>query len=242
MDSYENKALKEMLEWKKKMLQEPSSFETASKSIQNKISSIIPLKVQETITETIKKMVKLVIEGSILTTKESPEKGTLYVREKLVKKYIDNYKKTAMLTGAGTGAGGLIIGMADFPILLSLKLKLLFQIASAYGYNVNSYKERLYILHIFEIAFSSDKKRKEVFEKISDWEAYAKYLPDNMELFDWRSFQQEYRDYIDIAKMLQLVPVIGAPVGAIANYKLVDKLGLTAMNAYRMRIFKPINN
>jgi len=52
----------------------------------------------------------------------------------------------------------------------------------------------------------------------------------------WREFQQEYRDYIDIAKLLQLVPGIGAVVGANANSKLMDKLGVTAMNAYRMRI------
>ncbi|WP_255494182.1 EcsC family protein [Hufsiella ginkgonis] len=36
--------------------------------------------------------------------------------------------------------------------------------------------------------------------------------------------------------MAQLIPVIGAAVGAIANYKLVDKLGETAMNCYRMRL------
>ena len=53
---------------------------------------------------------------------------------------------------------------------------------------------------------------------------------------DWRSFQQEYRDYIDLAKLLQLVPGIGAFVGAYVNNKLVDKLGEYAMYAYRMRI------
>ena len=37
--------------------------------------------------------------------------------------------------------------------------------------------------------------------------------------------------------MAQLVPVIGAPVGAIANYRLLKKLGTTAINAYRMRWF-----
>ena len=39
----------------------------------------------------------------------------------------------------------------------------------------------------------------------------------------------------NLAKMAQLVPVIGAPVGAVANYALVRKLGKTAKNAYRMR-------
>jgi hypothetical protein len=54
--------------------------------------------------------------------------------------------------------------------------------------------------------------------------------------FDWRNFQQEYRDYIDLAKMAQLVPVIGAPVGVFVNSRLIKKLGVTAMNAYRMRL------
>ena len=59
-----------------------------------------------------------------------------------------------------------------------------------------------------------------------------------MNQFDWRSFQQEYRDYIDLAKMAQLLPGIGAVVGVVVNYKLIKKLGDTAMNAYRMRLVR----
>jgi len=43
-------------------------------------------------------------------------------------------------------------------------------------------------------------------------------------------FQQEYRDYLDLAKLLQFIPIIGAAFGAYANYKLLDELGETAMN------------
>ena len=64
----------------------------------------------------------------------------------------------------------------------------------------------------------------------------TKTLPANINDFDWRNFQQEYRDYIDIAKMAQLIPVIGAPVGVVVNYRLIRKLRITAMNAYRMRL------
>jgi len=63
-------------------------------------------------------------------------------------------------------------------------------------------------------------------------------LPEKVEEFDWRSFQQEYRDYIDLVKLAQLIPLIGAAVGGIANYKLVNHLSDTAKNAYRMRYFK----
>ena len=59
-----------------------------------------------------------------------------------------------------------------------------------------------------------------------------------LDQFDWRRFQQEYRDYIDLAKMAQMLPLIGAPVGMIVNYRLLDRLGETAMNAYRMRWFE----
>ena len=60
---------------------------------------------------------------------------------------------------------------------------------------------------------------------------------ESIDEFDWRSFQQQYRDYIDLAKLAQLVPIIGAPVGAVVNYRLIRKLGSTAINAYRMRWF-----
>jgi hypothetical protein len=76
---------------------------------------------------------------------------------------------------------------------------------------------------------------------MEDWDKKSNELPEDINQFDWRTFQQEYRDYIDLAKMAQLVPVIGAPVGLVVNYSLVKKLGITAMNAYRMRLPKQNN-
>lgn len=145
------------------------------------------------------------------------------------------YRNTAAVEGGITGAGGILLGLADFPLLLALKLKLLFEIASLYGYNTEDYKERLYILHIFQLAFCSAEERKNVFLKMQNWNEKSQHLPDDIHEFDWRTFQQEYRDYIDLAKMAQLIPVIGAPVGVVVNYRLIKKLGITAMNAYRLR-------
>jgi hypothetical protein len=105
-----------------------------------------------------------------------------------------------------------------------------------YGFNVKDYKERVYILHIFELAFSSHEHRRNVYLKMADWEMKSNSLPDDIHQFDWRNFQQEYRDYIDLAKMAQLIPLIGAPVGFVVNSRLIEKLGKTAMNAYRMRL------
>ncbi|MFD3156959.1 EcsC family protein [Haloimpatiens sp. FM7330] len=240
MNSYEKEAFYELKEWQIKMEKKPSFANRISKSLQTKANNLIPEKVHVVITEAIKNMVKAVLVGSKFTTKKPMTNASLEDRENLVNEKLNFYKKTAAASGAGTGAGGIILGLADFPLLLSLKMKFLFDTASLYGFDVKDYKERVYILYIFLLAFSSDKKRLEIYQIIMNWDKYKETLPKDLDLFNWRNFQQEYRDYMDIAKMLQLVPGIGAVVGAYANYQLVEKLGKTSVNAYRLRVFKKL--
>ncbi len=239
MTTYEQLACKELSAWQKEMMRRPGLLNNLSKKIQTKINTWIPEKIHKAITVAIKQMIRGVLLGAEYTTSDPLQTNSLQEREEAVQKKIDWYRNTAAVEGGITGAGGILLGLADFPILIGLKMKLLFDIASLYGFDVNDYKERVYLLHIFELAFSSDVHRKNIFIKMTDWEEKRKSLPEDMNEFDWRNFQQEYRDYIDLAKMAQLVPVIGAPVGVLVNYRLIKKLGITAMNAYRMRILKP---
>jgi EcsC protein family len=236
LNSYDQLALHELKAWQKKMLRRPSLLNNLSKKMQTKINSWIPEKVHRAITVTIKQMVRGVLFGAKHTTGHPLQNTTLQMREESVQKKIDAYRKTAAVEGGITGAGGILLGLADFPILLGIKIKLLFEIASLYGFDINDYKERVYLLHIFELAFSSALHRKKVYLQMTDWEMQKQNLPEDINQFDWRNFQQEYRDYLDIAKMAQLIPVIGAPVGVVVNNSLVKKLGRTAMNAYRMRL------
>ncbi len=237
---YEEQAYKELELWKKKILKKPGFFDLASKGIQNRLNKLIPEKVHNAITVAIEKMVKAVLFGAKYVTKEPRVDSSLQLREAFVKERIQFYRKTASAEGAVTGAGGFLFGLAEFPILIGIKMKLLFDIAALYGYDVRDYRERLYILHIFQLAFSSQQGRHKVFQQISDWNSYIASLPEDVDQFDWRTFQQEYRDYIDLAKMAQLIPLIGAAVGAIVNYKLIEKLGETAINCYRMRKISPL--
>jgi hypothetical protein len=181
-------------------------------------------------------MVRAVLFGAKYTTPDPIKEDDIELKEVRISERIKFYRNTAAVEGGITGAGGILLGLADFPLLLSIKIKLLFEIAALYGYNTDDYKERLYILHIFQLAFCSHEERKNVYLKMTDWNEKSKHLPDDIHQFDWRTFQQEYRDYIDLAKMAQLIPVIGAPVGVVVNYRLIKKLGITAMNAYRMRL------
>lgn len=235
MKSYERKTSVDLNRWMKKMRKKPSVVERSSKAVQNKINTIYPEKFHEIMTSTIKTMTQAVLVGSEYTTKTPCTGLSLAERDELAYQVIKKYKTIAMVEGAGTGAGGLMMGLADFPLLLSIKIKLLYELAAIYGCNTKDFKERIYILTIFELAFSSQSHVREVFKRVEHWGEYKHTLGKDLETFDWRTFQREYRDYLDIAKLMQMLPFIGAPVGAVVNNQLVDKLGKNAIQAYHMR-------
>lgn len=236
MSPYEDAVVRELNVWRQKMMRRPSAVNRLSKNLQTRMNRFIPEKVHQAITATIKQMTRAVLFGAeFLTRQPVLEPLSLEEREERVRDRIAFYKTAGAAEGGVTGAGGILLGLADFPLLLALKMKLLFEIAAIYGYPVNEYKERLYIMHIFQLAFSSQERRQFVYQQMLNWQAKSQQLPDDINQFDWRTFQQEYRDYIDLVKMAQLVPGIGAAVGLVANYRLLDSLGKTAMNAYRMR-------
>jgi len=235
LNEYEVKVYEEVEEWKRRIIKRSGMMNRVSKKAQVKINEWIPEKVHEMITESIKAMVKATLFGSQLTTNRDQATGlTLAERDELVRKKISVYQKTAIVEGAGTGAGGILLGLADFPLLLTIKMKFLFEAASIYGFDTKKYEERLFILHVFQLAFSSDEIRKNTLSEIEQWEQRKIELTE----MDWRKFQQEYRDFIDLAKLFQLVPGIGAFVGAYANHNLLKTLGDTAMNCYRLRLLQ----
>lgn len=235
MNEYELKIYNEIILWKRKLLKKSPFLQRVSKKAQGKINELIPAKAHQMITDSIKQMVKALLVGSYVTTKKENRAGSsLMEKDKMAAEKLSFYRKTATLEGAGTGAGGIFLGLADFPLLLSIKMKYLSETATIYGFNPEKLEERIFILHVFSLAFSSDEKRLETFEVIENWEERKQ----NYEEMDWQSFQQEYRDHIDFIKMLQLVPGIGAVVGAYANYNLLDSLGEVAMNCYRLRLLK----
>ena len=238
MDAYHQEVYQELMLWKHKMQRKPTLSNRVAKRVQMKLNTLIPERMHLIITTVMEKMIKTVLFGAKYTTPKPREKASFQLREAYVRRIILHYKRTASLEGAITGAGGILMGFADLPAFLTIKMKMLFDIAGMYGYQVKDYRERLFLLYVFQLAFSSQQGRIPVLARLEKWADYMETLPLDENEFDWRTFQQEYRDYIDLAKLAQLLPVIGAAVGAVANWKLVAWLGGTAMQCYRMRYFE----
>lgn len=235
-DPYLHYVQAELLVWLLKVKKPPGILSRVSHGVQGKINSWIPEKVHRAITLAIENMVKAVLTGSGWILPKVQDSISLKEREGRVRNRIKWYRNTASAEGAVTGAGGILLGLADFPAFLTIKMKMLFDIAALYGVDAKDYQERLFLLYVFQLSFSSQKRRNELIGLIENWDSFREDLPKDLGKFDWKTFQLDYRDYIDLAKLAQLVPIIGAPVGAIANYKLTEQLGEYAMNAYRLRL------
>jgi hypothetical protein len=240
METYEKEIRKEMVRWQRQMQRDPSLPNRLAKRVQDRVNRMIPEKVHQAFTVAIKQTTRAVLYGADFVNKDPEPVEDLILTETRVKERIAFYKTATATEGAITGAGGILLGLADFPLFLSLKMKMLFEVAALYGFNTSLYPERLYLLYIFQLTFSSQQLRNKTYPLLANWDTYSQELPEDIHAFDWRRFQQEYRDYIDIAKLLQLMPGIGAVVGAYVNHRLTDKLGNSAMNAYRMRVLKKV--
>ncbi len=231
MNLYEKHIYRQLDDWHRDILKEAGMLEKVSKSIQTKAQRAIPAKVQSAVTVAIEKMVQTILFGSgLLTIQEDTSGLSLGERDFLVSECFWRYKKTAVAQGVGLGAGGVLLGLADLPTLMSIKIKFLFDAAKLYGYDTQDKRERLFMLYIFQLAFSGRAHRLQTFHTLEQW--------DNLDCsaIDWEKFQMEYRDYIDMAKLLQLLPLVGSVAGGTANYRLMQRLKVNTMNCYRMRI------
>lgn len=232
-EDYEGWAAAEAARWRAEVLAPPGALASAARGLQQRINRAIPERIHVAATAVIEKMTLGILTGADLTTPPPLREAPLSERDRRALAAVGAYRKAAAVEGGVAGAGGFWLAAADFPALIAIKIKLLFDLAALYGHDGAVFSERLYILHLFQLAFSSAEHRSRVFEAIQDWDRQAH--PEDFGGFNWRSFQQEYRDHIDLAKLAQLLPVVGAPIGAAVNWRLTEKLGRTAINGYRLR-------
>ncbi|MCA1295213.1 EcsC family protein [Paenibacillus sp. alder61] len=237
--NYELKIRREIADWEEKMFKSPGWLEKTSKTIGNRINQLIPPKVQSVMTTTIRSIVRTALFGAEYTpsrsVKSNPE---LESSDQEAKELFTLYQKIAVAEGAGTGAGGFVLGLVDFPALIAIKMKFLFELAHVYGYDTKQFSERVFILKVFQMTFSGPENRARLLSSIKNWHIEKEQWRSDAEYsrnMDWETFQIEYRDAIDFRKMLQMMPGIGALAGAWANYTILEELREFAMNAYRLR-------
>jgi hypothetical protein len=224
----------EVAAWRAKLLRPPGLWDKATRGTQDRINRIIPERVHAIVTAGVEAMTRGILFGSDLIQTRPTADGSLAARELRARARIKGYRTSAGVEGGIAGAGGFVLAAADFPALMAIKVRMMGEVVGAYGWGGDTVRERLFLLHIFHLAFASARRRPEALAELERWIAGVDQ-PQVITDYDWRRFQIEYRDYIDLAKLAQMIPVVGAPIGAVVNWRLVDRLGETVMMACRMR-------
>lgn len=213
-------------------------FDRVTDRFQKYVQGLIPSQIHAAITKGMEGFTRIVMSGSGIMLPTAESEVDLETAIKRSEKSIENYVHLGMISGAGTSAGGIVTGLLDLPLLMGFKIKLIFEIGSHFGYDLKDPKERYYALLVFREAFSSPVRKKEHLQALIHFESQKNTLDSPLEKIDWQGFQQEYRDYIDLAKMLQFIPGIGIVIGAGVNRQLMQKLGKTAIYGYELRYFQ----
>jgi hypothetical protein len=240
--NYEQKVINEIIEWERRLFKPPGWLEKTSKTIGTRINNLIPPKVHNIITTTIKSIVRTALFGAEYTPQRPVQRSSdLELADQDAQQLFSLYQKIAVAEGAGTGAGGIFLNVVDFPALIAIKMKYLFELAHVYGYDTKHFSERVFVLKVFQLTFSGPEQRARLLDSIKRWDVEKLQWHSDVDYsknMDWETFQKEYRDAIDFRKMLQMVPGIGAVAGAWANYTILEELRESAMNAFRIRKLK----
>ena len=123
--------------------------------------------------------------------------------------------KNLVVSGVmGIGMGAVGVGIPDIPVLTSMILKSIYEIALRYGYTYDSEEERQYILLLIQGAISYERPVLEVDEAINSYIAkgvFAKKLPLKEQIEETAQGLSKELLYM---KFLQGIPIVGVVGGA----------------------------
>jgi hypothetical protein len=156
----------------------------------------------------------------------------------------------AIAEGGATGALGFAGIAADIPTLFGILIREIQEIAACYGYDPCKQEEREYLLHVLRTGSATNIKEKigfivslKEFEQVLikvTWKRMAesfaaKQINKESLLAAIRQFAKSLGVQITKRKALQMIPLIGALIGASFNGMLANDIGMAAYMSYRRR-------
>ncbi len=156
----------------------------------------------------------------------------------------------ALGEGGAIGAGGGAGLAADIPALLAISLRLVQHIVVCYGYDISRLEEREFVKHVLWTGSAADLKAKtealshlKILEGILLKASRDNLAPDlarkeisqRADMPAVRQIARVLGIQITKRKALQIVPVLGAVVGASFNASFVHDAGEAAYMSYRRR-------
>ncbi|WP_139490619.1 EcsC family protein [Brevibacillus dissolubilis] len=147
----------------------------------------------------------------------------------------DAHKSFATVQGATTGFGGIFTLVIDIPMLLGQSLKVLQEMALAYGYDPRDKQERIFIIKCLQYSSADIVGKRSIIEELTTYQQASSKTQTVTQLQGWREVIMTYRDNYGWKKLFQLVPVAGMLFGAYLNRKTIEEVAEAGMMLYRKR-------
>jgi hypothetical protein len=154
--------------------------------------------------------------------------------EELAKIALSKHVRLARIEGGALGIGGIITAAPDLVALLWIQSRMVFYIAAAYGYDPNHPMRPAEYL-VLQGLYDTPAAAREALDGVGKRLAYAMaeraLSGRNAEALHMRAAKY-------IARRLarryagRLVPLIGAPLGALQNGSVTKQLGRSALDFY----------
>lgn len=159
--------------------------------------------------------------------------------DNLAHSYFTENAVLSVIEGGGTGLGGAVLLAADIPMLFSINLRLIQQIAAAYGFRFGGPEARPLVLRIFSAATAdTPEARREALQELRAAGAVAgresaptdASTPAQVNVAEAssegtqttenqsRALANEIARNVATRQMAQMIPLAGAAAGAGINY------------------------
>jgi len=180
--------------------------------------------------------VKKIYQKHAIQTLEEVKELPIEEMKTAVEKIADSRKKWATLQGASTGVGGIFTLSIDIPVLLSMQLKILQDIAICYGFNPNDKQERIFIIKCLQFVSADIVGKEAILKQLAEFDENKEVQREIIsEMQGWREVLFAYRDSFGWKKLFQMVPVFGIIFGAFSNRSSIEAIAEAGDMLYRKR-------
>ena len=178
-------------------------------------------------------------EGLWVDQLEDLREKPLEQLDPLARRFFTQNVVLSAVEGGGAGLGGALFIAADIPLLFTINLRLIQQIAASYGFPMQHSSYRFLVLTIYNAAAAGTRDAKnDAMREISVAAAsiasngsYQGRAPSGTIRDQSRNLPREIAKNLVGRKLAQTIPVAGAAVGAGINYWFTKQ---TAQTAYML--------
>lgn len=162
----------------------------------------------------------------------------------LAQQQISKGKLYSLAQGGLTGTGGYLLMGIDFPLMVTMNLRVVQLIGLTFGYEVNHPSEMMVSLKVFHAATLPKRLQKQAWDELKqELQSHVNFVYEgNDELTDETWLDQPLKQTMKTLfilmfrkKVIQGLPLVSIALGATLNYSLTRQVSEFALRFYQYR-------